>query len=179
MKTVKIVMAIGALCGLSGAVWAKTHAVDPKLPKEVQPIHCLVGEWSGKATMKMGSDTSELGVTWTCQATSLGYGVACKARFTGMPGGVQEENDLFGFDPGARKYHWFSVTSLGETHDHVAEMPSGNTVQFVYDGVMEGKPLRETIRLTFNDDSTALQINNQGTIGGKAAWSMIGSASKK
>jgi hypothetical protein len=158
---------------------AKGHADNPKLPKEIQDMYRLVGSWQARATMQMGDSKTALGLTWVCEAASLGYGVACKAKFTGMPGGVQEESDLFGFDPGSKKYHWFSVTSMGETHDHAAELSTGSTLKFVYDGMAEGKPMRETIFLTFNDDGTRLELRNEGTIGGKPAWTMSGTATKK
>ena len=179
MKRLVTTVGLCGALGMAGLAAAKGHAVDTKLPKEIQNMHCMIGNWEGKATMQMGESKSSLGVTWTCEAASLGYGVSCKARLTGMPGGVQEENDLFGFDPGARKYHWFSVTSMGETHDHVAELPTGPTLKFVYDGVSEGKPMRETIFLTLNEEGTRLELKNEGTVGGKPAWSMNGSATKK
>ena len=76
-----------------------------------------------------------------------------------MPGmDSYEATDMFGFDAGAGKYHWFAVTNAGETHDHVADVPTGNVIDWVYTGVQEGKPLKETIKMTFSDDATTLDF---------------------
>jgi hypothetical protein len=179
MNRFAMTVGLGMVLGLAGLAAGKGTKVDSKLPREIQDMYRLVGTWEGKVTMQMGESKSALAISWACEPASLGYGVSCRARFTGMPGGSQEESDLFGFDPGARKYHWFSVTSMGETHDHVAEPGPGSSLKFVYDGVSDGKPMRETIVLTFNDNGTQLDLRNEGTIGGKPAWSMNGSAVKK
>jgi hypothetical protein len=161
---------------------ASTQASPPKtkseLPAEVKAIHCLVGDWKGSASGKAGPDAVSAQFTLSCTQAAGGYGVQCKTRFTGLPGGAAEETDLFGFDPGRRKYHWFSVTSQGETHDHVAEMPSGNTLRFVYDGVQEGKAMQEVITLKISDDHRNLEFKNTVEVGGQLAFSLSGRGTK-
>ena len=56
------------------------------------------------------------------------FGVGCTLTLKGIPGvAVYSESDMFGFDPGANKYHWYAVTNAGETHDHIADVPTANT----------------------------------------------------
>ena len=143
-------------------------------------MHCLVGTWAGTASMQMGETKAQVSVRMQCQAASGGYGVSCKSSISGFPGGgSSEETDLFGYDPAKKQYHWFAVTSMGETHDHVAELPTGPSIDFVYKGLQDGQPMVEAIKLTFSEDGKRMELRNDGTIGGKPAWQMIGSASKK
>src|SRR5579872_1894847 len=144
---------------LSGAAHAASKA--PPLPKPIKDMDCLVGKWNGTATMKMGPDTANVKITWDCRRSPGDFGVACKAEMTGIPGlAVYHEADLFGYDPGGNKYHWFSVTNGGETHDHVASVPDGNTLQFVYNGVQDGKPFKEVIDMIFADDSKSFALTS-------------------
>jgi hypothetical protein len=178
--TLSLTLVFVAAAACTSQVSAKGAAVDSKLPKEVQQMYCLVGEWRGDFKFQAGGDVADLKLQLSCSPTANGYGIACKARFTGFPGaGPQEETDLFGFDPGARKYHWFSVTSMGEAHDHVAEIPTSDTLRWVYSGLQEGKPMVEAIQMTFSPDSRRIELKNDGTVGGQPAWSFAGTMFKK
>jgi hypothetical protein len=156
------------------------RAPDPKLPKEIKDMYCLVGQWRGDFQYEMGGAKGTAKASLDCSPTSSGYGLECKAHFSGLPGGASaDETDLFGFDPGARKYHWFSVTSMGETHDHVADIPSGPTIRWLYRGATEGKSMEEAITMTFSADEKRIDFRNDGTVGGQKAWSMSGPMLKK
>jgi hypothetical protein len=181
MNLFKTALGLGGLGGLllAASAFAK-DAPDPKLPKEIKDMYCLVGQWQGDFQYEMGGAKGTAKATIGCTPTSSGYGLACKAHFSGLPGGSSaEETDLFGFDPGARKYHWFSVTSMGETHDHVAELPTGPTIHWLYRGTSEGKPMEESISMTFSADEKRIDFTNDGTVGGQKAWSMKGPLLKK
>ena len=176
MKRTKMLAVAMALVG--GTAMAAPKGTS--LPKEIQEMDCLVGKWSGDATMKMGPDAAKVKLTWDCARASGDYGVACKAVMKGVPGmAAYQETDLFGYDPGAKKYHWFAVTNGGETHDHQAPAPAGNKIEFVYNGVQEGKPFKEVIDLTFADDSKSLELASETFVDGKSTSLLQGKASKK
>jgi hypothetical protein len=167
-----------ALLFASGSAFAAPAA--PPLPKEVKDMDCLVGRWAGTGTMAMGGAKVKVKVTWDCQRSSGGHGVLCKARMTGIPGMASyEETDLFGFEPGTKKYHWFSVTNGGETHDHVADLPAGNTIDFVHTGTQDGKPFKETVALTFSEDSKSLTFRGETLLDGKSTSLFEAKATKK
>jgi hypothetical protein len=129
-------------------------ALAEALPKPVADMECLVGNWKGRGTLAMGKDKSNLQVTWDCTRTSAQFGVMCKFHVTGIPGVASyDETDLMGYEPNTDKYHWYSVTNAGETHDHVASVPKGDAIQFVFDGTQEGKPFKEVIDLKFSNNS--------------------------
>jgi len=120
-------------------------------PKPVQDLDRLVGHWKGTAMLAMDGKQSPLTVDIDCSKGAGGFGVRCTTAFGGMPGvGAYAEADLFGYEPNSGKYHWFAVTNGGETHDHMA-VTFGDTSRWVYEGMQDGKPMREAIDLTFKD----------------------------
>lgn len=155
-----------------------TAAAEP-LPKPVSDMSCLVGEWKGSGIIAMGKDKAKVDATWSCKRTSLEYGVGCSLVVTGIPGLVRyEETDLFGYEPNTNLYHWFSVTNSGETHDHVAQLPTGNTVRFTFNGTQGGKPYKEVIDLTFDADGKSLTGRSESFAGG-ASTSVLQLSLKK
>ena len=164
-----------ALAGKSSSEGAGGAAI----PKEVKDMECLVGAWKGAARMTLGADRADVKLAWTCKRTPGDWGVQCALRMTGVPGMASyEENDLFGFDPGGGKYHWFSVTNAGETHDHVADVPKGDDVRWVYSGVQEGKPFREVIDMRFSEAGKALTIRGETFLDGKSTSVLEGTLRK-
>jgi hypothetical protein len=142
-----------ALCLLSPVAVSAETASTP-VPKEVSNMECLVGAWKGGGLLATGKDTAKLHVTWNCKRTAAQYGVLCTFHVTGIPGMPSyEETDLMGYEPNTQQYHWYSVTNAGETHDHVAAVPSGDALTFVFNGTQAGKPFKEVIDLSFSKDS--------------------------
>ncbi|HVX94759.1 MAG TPA: hypothetical protein VHK47_07615 [Polyangia bacterium] len=163
---------------LSGT--ARAAAKEAPLPKPIKDMQCLVGRWAATGTMKMGAASANVKLTWDCRRSSGDFGVGCKGQITGIPGmAVYHEADLFGYDAGGNKYHWFSVTNGGETHDHVGAPPDGNKLQFVYNGVQDGKPFKEVIDMTFADDSKAFDLTSETFVDGKSASVLKSRAVKK
>lgn len=141
-------------------------AADP-LPKPVADMECLIGNWKGGGTLAMGKEKSKIEATWTCQRTSTQFGVLCNFHATGVPGvSAYDGTDLMGYEPNSNQYHWYTVTNAGETHDHVAKIPDGNTIQFIYTGTQEGKPFKEIIDLAFSNDSKAVTGRVQTFVAG-------------
>jgi hypothetical protein len=151
----------------------------PGLPAEVQAIHGLVGQWRGNGSAQFGPEQVKVQFSLACTLTSAGFGVQCKTYFSGLPGSATlEETDLFGFDPGRGKYHWFSVTNQGEAHDHVADVSKTDTLRFVYDGVQEGKPMQEVITLKVAENHRDLEFLTTVSVGGQVTAQLSGRATK-
>jgi hypothetical protein len=177
-KTVATALALAAF---TTTALANGNA-DPRLPKEVQGIHSIVGEWTAKsATATMDGKKVKLTASFSCAATASGFGVLCKSKFDIAGMGTLEETDLFGWDPGEGKYHWFAVNATGETHDHVAAPPASpsDALVFVYSGRTAGKPMQEIISLKFNADSSVVDVRNQTLVDGKLAFQMALTMIKK
>lgn len=172
-------MTLTVLTSLTTAALAKP---DSKLPKEVQAVHAMVGTWTGKnAQVTMGGKQTKGDIAIGCSATSGGFGVLCKTKITIEGMGTIEETDLFGYDPQAKRYHWFAVTSTGETHDHVAMPPTDKepSMVFAYSGFQDNLPMQEVIRLTFAQDGKKVDFRNDGVVGGQSAWTIVATLTKK
>ncbi len=142
-------------------------AVAEPLPKAVADMECMVGTWKGGGTFVAGKDSAKINATWSCQRTSSKFGVSCAFQVTGIPGvPVYDEADLMGYEPNTNTYHWYSVTNAGETHDHVAKVPAGNRLQFVFNGVQEGKAYKEVIELEFSSDSKSITGKSETFLAG-------------
>jgi hypothetical protein len=183
MNTLRTTLGMTVLLAASAAAGlAAAHDLDPavaKLPKEIQPMHCLVGTWQGSATFTQGAQKSPVKFNIRCEAASAGYGISCKASFTGFPSGAAEETDLFGYDSSKRQYHWYAVTNQGETHDHVAELPKSNTIDFVYRGQQDGKPFVESIALTISKDGKRMDFATDGSLDNQPIFSLHGGGNKQ
>jgi hypothetical protein len=161
---------------------ADTGAADANLPKEVQQMYCMVGDWTAKdAVFTVEGKKHKASFAVSCAPTSAGMGLLCSATFDidGIGKGLQE-TDLFGYDPGSDRYHWFSVTQSGETHDHVALPPKSkdDPIVFAYSGVQDGKPVQEVVTMKFASE-TKIEFRNDGILGGKAAWLITATMTKK
>jgi hypothetical protein len=157
---------LGKIVALSVLV-CPVYASADALPKPVAALSGMVGTWKGAGSITMGKEVAKIDATWSCKRTSAQFGVLCTFHVTGIPGvPVYEETDLFGYDPNANTYHWYSVTNAGETHDHVAPAPSGSAFQFVYTSTQDGQPFKEVIDLDFMKDPKRASGRAETFVGG-------------
>lgn len=117
-------------------------------PQELRNLATFLGTWEGNGTVRMGDQTGTLHARWVCGVAAGGYGVRCSFTMTGVPGmATYSEDDLMGWNPNDRLYHWYSVTNAGEVHDHWGSFDgTGSTFQF--QGTMNGHLFVEHIRFT-------------------------------
>jgi hypothetical protein len=182
MKNTLITLTV--LASLTPAASANPSAESgpPGPPKEVAVLSALVGTWTSKnLQMTMDGKKFKGELTITCVASSGGFGVSCNDKFNIQGLGILEESDLFGYDPQAKLYHWFGVTSRGDTHDHVAMPPTGSdpTMTFAYSGFLGGKPMQEVLVMGFNKEMNKMEFKNTGLVGGQVAWGMVATITKK
>jgi hypothetical protein len=144
---------------LTLATLAPLAAANP-LPKEVEGMDCLLGNWKGAGSLVIGKDKSKLDVTYSCKRVSGDWGVLCNLKILGIPGVASyEETDLFGYEPNSKTYHWFAVTNGAETHDHSAPFTDKSKIRFTYNGTQEGKPFKEVIDWEFLGGSDKVKPN--------------------
>jgi len=178
----KTLLALTTLAAVTSSAFANGKA-DPKLPKEIQGMYCLVGEWkSQNGSAIVDGKKHKVDVAVSCAPVAGGMGIGCTTKMAIEGLGQSEESDLFGYDPGQNRYHWFSVTQMGETHDHVALAPDpkDHSITFVYSGFQGGKPMQEVITLTFLDEAgTKMDFKNNGVINGQPAWTFATPMIKK
>lgn len=147
MRRLSILLFIVSVLGAPTA-----FAADSAQAKVIKDLDCLVGTWSGVGQSQEGAETHTVHFEYTCKESSGGFGVSCHLTMTGIPGFTYQSDDLWGYDPGGGKVHWYTVTNAGETHDH-AGVIEGNAFVAAYVGRQDGKPMRENIRMEFHGDN--------------------------
>jgi hypothetical protein len=151
---------------------------DPKLP---QPLSRFAGDWhttTGQMTIDGKKHAVELAIS--CALAAGGAAIACEAHFDVEGMGHFEESDLFGYDAGQDRYHWFAVDQFGNTHDHVALPPAdGQPIVFAYSGLVDGKPMHEVISFGFDRDGTKVDFHLDQIVAGKPAGRFTATMVKK
>ena len=136
----------------------------------------FVGSWKGAGKMTMGKDVAKVDLKIECKRTAADAAVACTMHAGNVPGlGNYEESDLFGFEPNTSTYHWYAVTNAGEVHDHTTKS-LGAKSQWVFEGTQEGKPLKETIDMSFSKDT--MSFKSVVTVGGTQVAMLEGEVKK-
>lgn len=161
------------------ALTSLAHAED--LPKPIADLERFVGTWKAAGTVTMGKDTLKVSAALSCKRVSAKAGVMCTMEMKGIPGvPVAAETDLFGYEPGTNTYHWFAVTNIGETHDHVGKVVGIDEpkLQFVFNGTQEGKPFKEVIDFTFEPGNKAFALRAETFVSG-ASTSVFDMKAKK
>jgi hypothetical protein len=180
MQTVTTLAVLAASMLAAGGPAIADHIdSNPPPPAEAQALGRLVGEWRGSATFTMGAQRDPARMSVSCRPTAAAFGVSCEARFDFAGGRVWQETDLFGWDAGARAYHWFAVTSTGNSHDHVAQQLEGDTWVFAATCRSRGKPMHEVIRLRALPDGKRIEFRSTGTVEGVAAFELTGNLSRQ
>ena len=156
---------------------ADTVAPDSLREGEHQRLGRLVGEWSGTGTLQMGSDAAPVTSRFSCEVAPGGVAVACvhRAEIEGM--GPLVENALIGIDPTDGKLHWYNVNTMGETHDHVGEWASDDSIAWSFEGHAEGQPLVEAITMKVTSDT--LSFRSETTVAGQPAARFEGSMQRR
>jgi hypothetical protein len=179
MKTTLITLTV--LSSLTAGALANP-STDPKLPKEVQAMHCLVGNWVSKtAQFNLDGKKRKGEIAINCTAASGGFAISCTSKLTIEGLGAAQETDLFGYDPQAKLYHWYAVTSMGDSHDHVSLPPTGpdQPIVFAHSGFENGKPMQEVLRMAFNADATKIEFRNDNVVAGQSAGTIVATLVKK
>jgi len=109
----------------------------------------LLGKWKGKAEIQeQGKPVVKLSMTVHCSKGSAGHAVRCDTVAKNEQLTIAE-SDLFGFDPITNTGHWYSISNIGEAHDHITQWPDANTMQARYAWTQEGKKFEEHVTFAF------------------------------
>jgi hypothetical protein len=144
---------------------------------EVKGLIDLVGVWKIDGTLKMDDKSFPSTGSWNCEVSSGGYAVQCALELELSGLGPYHESDLFGYDASDHLYHWYSVTSGGEVHDHAGSC-DGTVATFQFQGASDGKLYVEDARFD-GFGTTVLRHVSIVTVGGKEASHFEGSFTKQ
>ena len=116
-------------------------------PKELELLKQLIGEWTVGIALKVSNDkiVSGCGEMSAVEIADLGVNSEINTHIEGYDDFY--ENDLWSFDRASGKVHLFSVTSDGESHDHVGTWTDDRNLELYWRGTFEDQELEEKIRV--------------------------------
>ena len=114
-------------------------------PKELELLKQLIGEWTVGIALKISEDkiVTGCGEMSAVEIIDLGVNSEINTHIEGYDDFY--ENDFWSFDRSTGKVHLFSVTSEGESHDHVGTWTDDKTLQLSWRGTFEDQELEEKI----------------------------------
>jgi hypothetical protein len=132
--------------------------------KSLELLQQLIGEWSMGIAMKVSGDkvVSGCGEMSAVEIEHSGINSEINMQLEGYED--YYENDLWSIDAVTGKVHLYSVTSEGESHDHVGEWVDDNTLELKWRGTFEDQEMEEHIRARWIDkDQFELKEFNYNT----------------
>jgi len=130
-------------------------------PKELELLKQLIGEWTVGIALKVNEDkiVSGCGEMSAVEIADIGVNSEINTRIEGYEDFY--ENDLWSFDRASGKVHLFSVTSEGESHDHMGTWTDDKTLELNWRGTFEDQELEEKIRVRWvSNDQIDLKETN-------------------
>ena len=167
-NTFSIWFAVFTMCAaalLPQVLHAQESDANTGPPPAVAKLLRFEGNWHGKGTVIMGDQKNPVAVTMHMQKTSGGWGL--RGDMTGDMGNMGKyiETDLMGYEPNSKTVHLFSVTNMGETHDHAGTWDD-NTLNLHYDGTYKGEPMHEALSVTIVNPNK-LKFSSVTTVNGQ------------
>jgi len=113
--------------------------------RELELLKQLIGEWSVGIALKMadGKIVSGCGEMSAVDIPPVGINSEINTHVEGYED--YYENDLWSFDKLTGKVHLFSVTSEGESHDHMGNWIDDQTLELKWRGTFEDQETEESI----------------------------------
>ena len=104
----------------------------------------LIGQWSVGIALKTTEDKIVAGCG-DMSASEIQTGI--NSEIDSHIEGYEDyyENDLWSFDPASAEVHLFSITSEGQTHDHVGKWLDDSTLELKWQGTYEDQEQEERI----------------------------------
>lgn len=133
-------------------------AAGPAAPTQPPEFRRLVASFTGvtQGTMTLTAGDQKLSLTGTrtCRAAGNGLGLQCQLKGDIQGMGPYEASELFGFNAETGKVHLYTVTSMGEVHDHAGSFGPDGSLKLEFVGTRGGKAYVERIHVTLAGDGS-------------------------
>ena len=117
-------------------------------PEAVQRLSRLAGRFEGPASYTADGKTVRFTLRHESRLSAGGWALESIESADSPELGPYASVNIFGFDPGRGQLHLYSVTNVGDCHDHVGNWLSADQAYFREEGFVDGKPMIEEIPLT-------------------------------
>jgi len=137
-----VVLAMGVLLALCGAVAAQAPGEASKPGPEVQKLGYFVGSWKFEGEAKPGEfgPGGTFSGEETCEWFAGGFQVVCHSSETSTMG-TSKGLSIQAYDPEAKGYTFYMINSRGENVFGKGQL-AGNTMNVSWEGTMGGKPAK-------------------------------------
>lgn len=132
----------------------------------------LIGKWHGQGEIKeSGKAPAKMTLTLNCRKVAAGWAVACSMTAKNKKLSISE-SDLMGVDAATGEAHWYAITNMGETHDHLVNWINAKTMHAHYSWEQDGKKMFEEI--TFNINKRSMSFHSIVTTEGQTTGEFTG-----
>jgi hypothetical protein len=119
-----------------------------KAPEAVQRLAMMAGRFEGAASYTVDGKTVRFTLHHESRISAAGWGLETTESADSPELGHYASINIIGFDPGRGQLHLYSVTNMGDCHDHSGNWLTADQAYFREEGFVDGKPMIEEIPLT-------------------------------
>jgi hypothetical protein len=115
------------------------------VPAGVKKLYIFLGNWKGKAMMTANGQTQSFDYFMDMKTDADGWGILYHEKGL-IPNATPYIGfGTLGFDTNDNTVHIFTVSNYADIHDHVGTWTDNKHFTLVYNGMSEGKPLKEVL----------------------------------
>lgn len=114
--------------------------------RAAERLRRLLGDWELSVEGELADGRRVRGKGTARGESAVGGGALVTMRVEMDGPGSFEETNLFGYSAEEERVHQFSVTSLGEAHDHEGVWETEDRLYVEWNGISGGRPVTEKIR---------------------------------
>jgi hypothetical protein len=145
---------------------APTAAQAPMPAKEMSKFMNYTGTFEGDASLSLNGKTTTFKLRHMNKQVAQGFGLECDEAADIPEMGHYDAVNIFGFEPGKNVLRLYTVSNMGDTHDHWGKWTDEKTFDLTYEGLQDGKKCVEKIHCVF-DNPTSYHFTSETTVGGE------------
>jgi hypothetical protein len=130
----------------------------PKIDQSITKFSKYMGAWHANANLTSEGKTYVIDYTVTIRPIGDGHGVSMEEVAKSKEVGDYYCTNLVGYDPFAKKLHWYSVDNTGTAHDHFCFWKSPDHFALSHNSVRDGKKYNESIDMVFKGENS-MKVN--------------------
>jgi|WetSurMetagenome_2_1015567.scaffolds.fasta_scaffold871407_1 hypothetical protein len=143
-----------------------------KIDQGILNFSKYLGKWHSNVTFKSEGKTENMDYTIEYSSIADGHGVYMEETAK-SPEGLYKCGNMAGYDPYAKKLHWYSVDNMGTAHDHAFSWLAPDHFTLLHKSMRNGKEYTEKVDCRFTSDKSCDMVY-VATLGGKETERMEG-----
>jgi hypothetical protein len=132
------------------------YAQEEKVSQDISNFSKYLGAWHSDMNATMGKTKEVIDYTVVYSPVADGHGVYMEETAKSPSMGTYKCSNLIGYDPYAKKTHWYSVDNMGTAHDHTFKWVTPDHFTLTHNSLRNGKKYTENIDCSFKDENTCL-----------------------